>query len=235
MKYENITVGTFVSRPNRFIADVKIADTDGLERTVKCHVKNTGRCKEILVPGAKSVLSGSNNPERKTKFDLVSVYKNGMLINIDSQAPNDIFGEALAEGKIFGPEPKIRREVKHGDSRFDFYVETEGRKIFAEVKGVTLENDGITMFPDAPTVRGVKHVNGLAQCIEEGFEAYAVFVVQMDRAEYFTPNYEMHEEFGLALERASDAGVKTLAYTCSVKEDSVTLAHPLEIRLGRSR
>ena len=227
MRYDDTVTGRFISRPNRFIAHV---DLDG--RDVVCHVKNTGRCKEILIPGAKSVLSRSGNPDRKTEFDLVSVYKNGMLINIDSQAPNGIFGEAVAEGRIFGPEPKIRREVTHGDSRFDFYIEAGDRKIFAEVKGVTLENDGVTLFPDAPTPRGVKHLNGLAQCVSEGYEAYAVFVVQMDRAEYFTPNYEMHREFGLAVERAADAGVKLLAYTCSVKEDSVTLAHPLEVRLG---
>lgn len=229
MRYPETVRAKFIERPNRFIAR---AELDGEE--VVCHVKNTGRCKEILVPGAEVILAHSDDPKRKTSYDLVSAYKGGMLINIDSQAPNAVYAEALSHGRIYGDVTLTRREARHGDSRFDFYIEENGRKIFSEVKGVTLENDGKVLFPDAPTDRGVKHLRGLAHCISEGYGASVIFVVQMSRADYFSPNYEMHEEFGTALEEAVSAGVEISAYTCEVSEQSMHLAHriPVEFRNG---
>ena len=166
MRYERVVEGTFISRPNRFIAMVEI---DGHVETV--HVKNTGRCREILVPGTKAVLYDSDNPERKTRYDLIAAYKGDMLINIDSQAPNKAFGEFISRSGLFGNDPMIQPECTHGDSRFDFYIEAGDRKIFAEVKGVTLERDGYCLFPDAPTERGLKHLKGLLKAKEEGYEA----------------------------------------------------------------
>ena len=172
MKYENITSGTFISRPNRFIAKV---DIGGNIETV--HVKNTGRCKEILVKGCRVILEESSNPNRKTKYDLVAAYKGDRLINIDSQVPNDVAEEALAEGKVIPGLKNIRREVTHGESRVDIFA--EGKKgTFVEVKGVTLERDGIVLFPDAPTERGVKHLNTMMRCLEEGYDAYVLLVIQ---------------------------------------------------------
>lgn len=225
MRYSKISSATFIKRPNRFIAKVML---DGEETTV--HVKNTGRCEEILVPDTEVILAHSDNPDRKTKYDLVSAYKGDLLINIDSQAPNKVYGEALADGRIYG-DVSIRPEKTHGDSRFDFYIEKDGKGNFTEVKGVTLENDGMVLFPDAPTERGVKHLRGLARSISEGFNASAVFIVQMSEADYFTPNYEMHEEFGIALEEAAKAGVDVTAYTCHVTEDSVELSEQIPVKL----
>lgn len=229
MKYSEILKAGFIERPNRFVAKV---DLEGEE--VICHVKNTGRCREILVPGADVILAHADGPERKTAYDLVSVYKGDILINIDSQAPNAVYAEAVEQGRIYEGPVSMKREAKHGDSRFDFYIEENGRRIFTEVKGVTLEDGGKVLFPDAPTDRGVKHLRGLAHCISEGYEASVVFVVQMSEADYFTPNYDMHEEFGTALEEAVSAGVQVFAYTCDVHEDSLHLAHriPVELRNG---
>jgi len=226
MKYLRTVSATFIERPNRFIAKVEL---EGEEVTV--HVKNTGRCKEILIPGVKVILDHSDNPNRKTAYDLISAYKGNMLINIDSQAPNKVYKESLSDGKIYDDPVSVRSEVVHGDSRFDFLIEKDDKKIFTEVKGVTLEENGIVLFPDAPTDRGVKHLKGLAHCITEGYEASAVFVVQMSKAEFFTPNYKMHEEFGTALEDAVSAGVQVVAYTCNVTEDSLDLAHRIPIKL----
>lgn len=226
MKYSRISEAVFLDRPNRFIAK---AELDG--ETVTAHVKNTGRCKEILIPGVKAVLAHAENPNRKTAFDLVAAYKGDLLINIDSQAPNKVYGEALNEGKIFDEIVAVRPEATYGDSRFDFLVEKNDEKIYTEVKGVTLEDDGVALFPDAPTDRGVKHLRGLASLISEGFKASVVFVVQMDRADYFMPNYDMHEEFGLAVEEAVEAGVDVAAYTCRVTEDSMELAERIPVRL----
>lgn len=223
MRYPRTRRAVFLSRPNRFVA---LVDVDGETETV--HVKNTGRCREILVPGAQVVLSESDNPSRRTRYDLVAVYKGDLLINIDSQAPNAAFGEFLPKSGLFSDDAVIRPEHTHSDSRFDFYVEDGERRAFLEVKGVTLEKDGVCMFPDAPTERGLKHIRGLERCVGEGYEAYAVFVVQMSGMRMFVPNYETHPEFGEELERAERNGVRVLVLECGVTEDSMTVT-PREI------
>ena len=222
MRYDRVVEGKFLSRPNRFIAKVEV---DGNIETV--HVKNTGRCKEILVPGTKAVLYDADNPERKTRYDLIAAYKGDILINIDSQTPNAAFKEFIPVSGIFGQDPVVHPEFTHGDSRFDFYVEDGDRKCFIEVKGVTLEFDGICMFPDAPTERGVKHLKGLMEALDEGYECYIALIVQMKGMKSFTPNYSTHEEFGILLEKAYRKGVKILVYDCLVTPDSMTVDSPL--------
>ena len=204
MKYENIVQGEFVERPNRFIARVII---DGNVETV--HVKNTGRCKELLIKGRTVYLSRAANPERKTKYDLIAVDKDGLLINMDSQIPNGAAEEWLRNGNVFSEDAVIRREVTYGKSRFDLYVEDGDKRAFMEVKGVTLENDGVVMFPDAPTERGVKHIRELMTCINNGYEAYILFVIQMNGVKFFCPNYKTHPEFAAALKEAAEAGGKS--------------------------
>lgn len=222
MKYREIVAGRFISRPNRFIAKVEI---DGAEETV--HVKNTGRCRELLVPDATVYLEVSDNPARKTKYDLVAVEKvkndGTLLINMDSQIPNAAAGEWLKTCGMFSENAVIVREKTFGKSRFDFYVEDCSRKAFIEVKGVTLEYDGVAMFPDAPTERGVKHINELVSCVKNGYEAYILFVIQMKGVHSFRPHDEMHPEFGDALRNASANGVKILARDCVVTADSMTV------------
>ena len=216
MVYENIKKGTFLSRPNRFIANVEI---DG--KVEICHVKNTGRCKELLIPGATVFVQEFDKTVRKTKFDLISVYKGELLINMDSQAPNKVIGEWL--NSYFDNVTLIKPEAKYKNSRFDFYIEADGRKIYVEVKGVTLEENGVVMFPDAPTERGVKHLSELCECIEDGFEAYVIFVIQMERAKYFTPNRKTHPAFADALVKAKKAGVNILCLNCHVDKNSLTV------------
>ncbi len=198
---------------------------DGYTETV--HVKNTGRCKELLVPNAKVYLFVSDNPNRKTKYDLIAVEKvtdrGIMLVNMDSQVPNDVVSEWLQKGELFSENAVIKREVKFGNSRFDFYVEDSGRKVFIEVKGVTLENDGVVSFPDAPTERGVKHIKELVSCLDNGFEAYIFFVVQMKGVEVFEPNAEHHKEFADTLNSAREKGVMVLVYDCLVTPNSIEL------------
>ena len=229
MRYGKTVRGVFVSRPNRFVARVEI---NGTIETV--HVKNTGRCREILVPGATVVLEDSGNPDRKTRYDLIAAYKNGMLINIDSQAPNKAFSEFIPRSGIFGEDPQVFPEHAHGDSRFDFYIESRERRIFVEVKGVTKEIDGVCMFPDAPTDRGLKHVMGLESALSEGFEAYVVLIVQMKGMREFVPDYAIHEEFGRELEKAESEGVGVLVYDCVVTEDSMVVDSPLPHRYVHS-
>jgi len=227
MTYNNIHKGIFRSRPNRFISEVEI---DG--QVERCHVKNTGRCKELLVPGAVVYINQADNPNRITKYDLVAVFKDNNLVNIDSQAPNYIFHEYLQTGRYIDGITTIKPEAKYGSSRFDFYVETKDVKIFIEVKGVTLEKDDIALFPDAPTERGVKHLNELAQCIQDGYEAHVVFIIQMKGVlRHFTPNYETHPEFGAALIRAHAVGVRISAFDCIVASDSLTVDCPVSIML----
>ena len=298
MKYNHIVSGTFLQRPNRFIAHVRI---NGKEEI--CHVKNTGRCRELLVPGCTVYCSVSDNPQRKTKYDLIAVEKivesyatsvckksqsgfaskeasasnskrntksgNTLLVNMDSQAPNAAVKEWLASGASpFGKISYMKPEYKFSNSRFDFYLEcknkmqtpacfatnhsktnhnatrlniispsptqkteTKLRKIFLEVKGVTLEDNGVVLFPDAPTERGVKHVRELIQCHAEGFETYGLFVVQMERALYFTPNRKTHPQFADALCEAQNAGVQLLAYTCKVSPDEMKIDKELKISL----
>ncbi|MCH5192886.1 MAG: DNA/RNA nuclease SfsA [Oscillospiraceae bacterium] len=223
MKYERIVKGKFITRPNRFVA---YAELNG--RIEKCHVKNTGRCKELLIDGCTVWLERSDNPKRKTLYDLVAVEKGDRLINMDSYAPNLAAGEFLPT--LF-PGGSIRPEYTYGNSRFDFYIEYNSKKILLEVKGVTLENDGVVMFPDAPTERGVKHIGELSKCLDEGYEAYLLFVIQMDKVKYFTPNDETHPGFGEALRAAEKRGVKLLAYDCAVTPDSMVLDKPVKIVL----
>lgn len=225
MKYDNILKGKFLSRPNRFIAYVEL---DG--RIEKCHVKNTGRCRELLVEGCTVYLERAKNPERKTRFDLVAVEKGTRLINMDSYAPNIAAGEFL---QTLFPNGIIRPEYTYGNSRFDFYIEDGERKILLEVKGVTLETDGVVMFPDAPTERGVKHVLELIKCLDEGYEAYLLFVVQMDNVRYFTPNTATHPEFAAVLKRAAERGVKILAYDCTVSPEEMKIGKKAEVRLPK--
>ncbi len=218
MTYKNIFKGKFLSRPNRFIANVEI---DGKLETV--HVKNTGRCRELLTPNATVYLEKSDSPLRKTKYDLVAVLKGEMLINMDSQIANDVAFEWLKNGNLFSKNAKIRREVTHNKSRFDFYIEDGDRKVFLEVKGCTLEQDGIAMFPDAPTERGVKHIEELIGCLEEGFEAYILFVIQMKGVKVFKPNDNTHKAFGDALRKAYESGVRILAYDSIITPNSIRI------------
>ena len=227
--YPNVSPAVFLTRPNRFVARVLI---DGGEETV--HVKNTGRCKELLVPGAKVFLTKSGNPNRKTAYDLIAVEKGNRLINMDAQAPNRVFGEWAAAGSFIPNLTLLRPECRHGDSRFDFYWEAGERKGFVEVKGVTLEESNAACFPDAPTERGVKHLHGLAACIQEGYEAAVCFVIQMEGVDFFAPNDRTHPAFGEALRQAAKAGVQILALDCSVTPDSLTLRQPVPVKLTSS-
>ncbi len=226
MKYKNIFKGIFIERPNRFIAKVEV---DGKIETV--HVKNTGRCKELLVPNAAVYLEKSDNPNRKTLYDLIAVDKNGLLINMDSQIPNAVTEEWLKKGNLFSENAIIRREVTYKKSRFDFYIEDSGRKIFLEVKGCTLENSGVASFPDAPTERGVKHINELISCINDGYEAYILFVIQMRGVTVFKPNDTTHKAFGDALRHAKEMGVKILAYDSFVTPDSIEIQNYVKVEL----
>jgi sugar fermentation stimulation protein A len=196
-----------------------------------CHVKNTGRCKELLTDNAKVFIQKFDDPKRKTKYDLISVYKGDRLINIDSQAPNKIFNEWVENSGLFENITLIKPEYTYGNSRFDFYIETVEKKVFVEVKGVTLEENSIAMFPDAPTLRGLKHVNELMKAIDDGYEAYIVFIVQMKDVDYFVPNIKTHMDFGEALVLAQKKGVKILAVDCEVTENSVEARNFVEVRL----
>ena len=218
MKYEKIKKGIFLKRPNRFLAQVLI---DGKEEL--CHVKNTGRCKELLVPNAEVYVECHDNEKRKTKFSLVAVKKGDVLINMDSQAPNKVVKEWLEEKNGLGEPKVIKSEKKYGNSRFDFYLETNEKKCFIEVKGVTLEENGIARFPDAPTERGVKHILELIECAKEGYESYLIFVIQMKGILSFEPNDRTQPEFKEALKKAREAGVHILAYDCLVTEDELCL------------
>ena len=230
MRYENITEGIFLKRPNRFIAHVEID-----KRVEVCHVKNTGRCRELLVPGAPVFLEKSSNPNRKTQYDLIAVKKGNRLINMDSQIPNKVVEEWLLKGNLFGEGAVVKREVTYGNSRFDLYIETPDKKCFMEIKGVTLEEDGVVRFPDAPTQRGVKHVKELCRCIEDGYQAYIMFVIQMEDVRYFEPNEATHPEFGEALREAQKAGVHILAYACDVRKDLINLSKPVRVYLNGKR
>ena len=223
MKYCNIIEGKFISRPNRFIAYVEISGIAEVS-----HVKNTGRCKELLSKDARVYLEVSDNPERKTKYDLISVYKGDTLVNMDSQAPNKVALEFIRE-KL--PNAKIKPEYTYGNSRIDIYVENGDKKALIEVKGVTLENNGIAMFPDAPTERGIKHINELIKSREDGYESYILFVIQMKGISELKPNYKTHREFGEALQKAQKAGVKILAYDCIVTENTLKIDAPVSVNL----
>ena len=225
MHYPNMVPGTFLSRPNRFIAKVII---DGTEETV--HVKNTGRCRELLPAGAQVWCQRSGNPNRKTKYDLITVRKGSRLINMDSQAPNIAAGEWLRSGGL-GNAENIKAETTHGDSRFDFSFTLDDRPCFLEVKGVTLENDGVCAFPDAPTDRGAKHLRGLTQAAKDGYGAYVLFVIQMADVQHLHPNDATDPHFGAALREAAAGGVQILAMDCAVTEDTMEIRNPVPVKL----
>ncbi|MDO4292773.1 MAG: A/G-specific adenine glycosylase [Eubacteriales bacterium] len=228
MKYGNITEGRFKRRPNRFIAEVEI-QTGAQTRLETVHVKNTGRCRELLVPDAVVYLEKSGSPGRKTAYDLVAVEKEGQIVNMDSAAPNRAAQEWLASGAYFPDVTLVRPETVYKDSRFDFYVEAGERRIFLEVKGVTLEEQGIAMFPDAPSERAVKHVQELAEAAKEGYESYILFVIQRKGICCFTPNRDAQPAFAQALWEAGRQGVRILAYDCLVQADGMRLADPVEV------
>lgn len=225
MQYGRVVPGTFLSRPNRFIAHILIGGKEEI-----CHVKNTGRCKELLVPGASVWCEVSQNPQRKTKFDLIAVQKGHRLINMDSQAPNRAAREWLESGGL-GEISNLRAETVHGESRFDFSFMKDGKHCFLEVKGVTLENGGICAFPDAPTLRGSKHLKGLTQAVEDGFDAYVLFVIQMTDVRYLHPNDDTDPTFGKALRTAADAGVTILAVDCAVTPDTMHIQNAVKVIL----
>ena len=231
MHYQHLKKAIFKERPNRFIARVQL---DG--QLITCHVKNTGRCRELLVPGATVYCEYCPKPERKTAYDLVAVEKQSpsqtpLLINMDAQAPNVVAQEWLEQKILFPDLRYLKPECKYGDSRFDFYGETTRKNFFLEVKGVTLEQDGVVLFPDAPTERGVKHLHELTRCLKDGYAAYVLFVVQLAQAAYFTPNDTTHPAFGEALRQAKQAGVHVLAYTCAVTPATLSIAAPLPVKL----
>ena len=226
MKYLNMEKAFFKERPNRFIAYVETVQGREI-----CHVKNTGRCREILTPDAVVYVQRNDNPARKTKLDLIAVKKNQYLINMDSQAPNHAVKEWLKKGELFSKKAKIYSEKTYGESRFDFYIEDGDRKAFMEVKGVTLEEDGVCRFPDAPTERGVKHIRELIRCMEDGYEAYILFVIQMSPVKYLEPNDMTHKAFGDALREAAKTGVHVLARDCHIEIDSIEIKNEVEVRL----
>lgn len=227
MQYDHIVKGTFRARPNRFIALVEI---DGREEV--CHVKNTGRCRELLIPGATVYLDHSGNPKRKTAYDLVAVEKGTRLINMDAQAPNRVFAEWAAGGGFLPHLRSIRPEVTFGASRFDFRLETEeGKVIWVEVKGVTLEENGLARFPDAPTERGVRHLGELERAAAAGLAATAFFVIQMEGMKDFAPNDATHPAFGEALRHAAANGVRVEAWECAVTPESLRIVRPVKTLL----
>lgn len=223
MTYSSVCTGRFVSRPNRFIA---IVNVDGADTV--CHVKNTGRCKELLVPGCTVILAQATNPARKTPYDLIAVYKGDRLINMDSQAPNAVAADYLAARF---PAAAIRREVTYGDSRFDFHVQNGDEEWFVEVKGCTLEIDNVGYFPDAPTLRGVKHLRHLIRAAKEGYRAAVLFIIQMEGIAAIRPNDATHPAFGEALRDAAAAGVEVWAVDCAVTPAALTHRRPVPIQL----
>ena len=225
MIYENILPAVFLDRPNRFIAHVELGG-----KTEVCHVKNTGRCRELLIPGNAVYVQHCPRPGRKTAYDLIAARKDGRLINVDSAAPNAVFGEWLRAGGL-GDVHDVQAEVTHGDSRFDYAFRLDGKACFAEIKGCTLEEDGIARFPDAPTERGVKHLHGLIRAVEEGYGAFLVIVIQMRGVRRFEPNWATHAAFGEAMRQAQTAGVRLLALDCDVSPEELRIADPVEIRL----
>lgn len=223
MTYRSVRTGIFRSRPNRFVAVVEVDGTDTV-----CHVKNTGRCKELLVPGCTVVLEASQNPQRKTPYDLIAVYKGERLINMDSQAPNAVAAEYLAARF---PEATLRREYTHGDSRLDFYMTQDEEPWLIEVKGCTLEVDNVGYFPDAPTQRGVKHLRHLTAAVQQGYKAALLFIIQMEGIAAIRPNDVTHPAFGEALRQAAAAGVELWAVDCAVTPDSLTFRNPVPVEL----
>ena len=225
MKYGKMVEGTFLARPNRFIAHIEIAG-----KVEVCHVKNTGRCRELLPAGAKVWCLDADSPKRKTRYDLITVQKGERLINMDSQAPNAAAKEWLLSGGL-GKIEDLKAESKHGDSRFDFSFMKDGKPCFLEVKGVTLENEGVCAFPDAPTERGTKHIRELTKLAQEGYGAYVLFVIQMEGVKYLHPNDVTDKPFGDALRHAEKAGVQILAYDCKITVNTMEINEKVEVKL----
>ena len=226
MIYKNIKTAKFLNRPNRFIAHIEI---DGREEI--CHVKNTGRCKELLTENATVFVQEADNPSRKTRYDLIGVVKGERMINMDSQIPNKVFREWAENSGYFGDITLLKGEKTFENSRFDFYIETEKDKIFVEVKGVSLEEDGVVLFPDAPTERGVKHINELMSAVADGYEGYILFVIQMKEISCMMPNDITHKAFGDALRSAEKCGIKILAVDCIVTPDSIICDKNIKVKL----
>lgn len=226
MFYNQMKQGHFLARPNRFLAQVEIAG-----RVEICHVKNTGRCRELLIPGAAVYVQEHDDSRRKTKFSLIAVQKGSLLVNMDSQAPNKVAAEWLLQEEPWGKIKLFKPECRHGNSRFDFYLETDSRKLFIEVKGVTLEQNGEAVFPDAPTQRGVKHLSELIGCLQAGYEAAVLFVVQFGGARCFRPNYATHREFAVMLKQAAAAGVQVKAAECLVTPESLRITGEIPVLL----
>lgn len=225
MHYSAVKQGRFLSRPNRFIAHVEM---DG--KTEICHVKNTGRCRELLIPGARVWCAAAENPNRKTAYDLIAVEKGPYLVNMDSQAPNQAVGEWLRNGGL-GTAQVVLPEQRFHDSRFDFYLERDGTPMFLEVKGVTLEENGICRFPDAPTQRGARHLRELMLAKEQGYDAAVLFVIQMAPVRYLEPNDRTDPAFGKALREAAEKGVAVLAVDCNITPDTMTIGNPVAVHL----
>lgn len=226
MQYSDIEKAVFISRPNRFIAEVETAA--GAE---VCHVKSTGRCRELLIPGAEVYVQRTPDPRRKTALDLISVVKNGRIINIDSASPNKVMYDYIAEGRLFGGACVLKREVTYGKSRIDLYAEKDGKRHLIEVKGVTLFEGGAALFPDAPTERGIKHLIHLSKAVSEGYASHIVFVIQAKGASYFSPNEKTHKAFADALRAARKAGVEIIAVDCVCTPDSIVADSQVEVRL----
>lgn len=227
MKYNNIVKGLFKKRPDRFTALVEIDDKIEI-----CHVKNTGRCKELLIDNAVVYLEKvENNSKRKTKYSIIAVEKGDILINMDSQAPNKVIKEWLERGGLCNNITFLKSEAVYKKSRFDFYFETSTEKAFVEVKGVTLEENGIVRFPDAPSERAVKHIKELSEALDEGYKCYIIFVIQMNNVKWFEPNYKTHNEFGQVLGLAIKKGVNAKAYSCIVKKDSIVIGENVNIKI----
>ena len=226
MHYQSVIEGRFLHRPNRFIAHVETGD--GIQI---CHVKNTGRCRELLQPGAVVYLERAASPARKTAYDLIAVKKGDLLINMDAQAPNRVFREWVACGAFLRDVRTVQPEFRYGDSRLDFALETERGLHLVEVKGVTLEESGTAKFPDAPTERGVKHIRELMRAVQQGLPATLFFVIQMCGVHRFVPNDSTHPAFGQALREAAEAGVQILAYDCAVTPDSLEIRAPVPVEL----
>ena len=236
MKYEHMIEGRFLSRPNRFIAHVEVQGEQ-----VTAHVKNTGRCRELLIPGVTVLLQhhpGALEAGRKTEYSLIGVYKGDILINMDSQAPNQVAEEWLRTGVFTGETgiavSDIHREVTYGNSRFDLAFLADGEQAYMEVKGVTLEVDHVAKFPDAPTERGVKHVKELALASKRGLRAYILFVIQMKGITSFMPNMDTHPAFGEALQEASQAGVHIMAYDCIVTKEELSIDQSIEVFIHKN-
>ena len=227
MRYDCVVPATFLARPNRFVAEVLLPEGEH----IICHVKNTGRCRELLVPGTRVWLEKSANPARKTAYDLIAVEKGERLINMDAQAPNRVFHEWVVSGGVFGQDVSVKPEYRYGESRLDFCLETERGMHLIEVKGVTLEENGHARFPDAPTERGVRHIRELQRAVENGIDAALFFVIQMENIQTLRPNDETHPAFGAALREAASAGVRIMAWDCTVTPDMLAICRQVPVLL----